>query len=119
MNFIRVLVLIFLLCSRVGGSVDSLILSWFSRQCVCNWSKPFLLGVEEHTVLYLDQHSVSVIDYKKSMLIDRKSKLLSGWDGYFTGCLIRLKNDFLHVVIYQNRILNLTSGYFSGATNLR
>lgn len=122
MNFICVLVFIFLSSNMVDGIIDELVLSWFSRECVCNWSKPFLLGVTDRTIVYVEKNSISQIDFHQGRLIDRKSKLRSDagfLDGYFSGCLIKLTDTFFYVIIYQNQILNLTSDFFSEPTSFR
>lgn len=120
MNFICVLMFIFLSSNLVDGGVDQLILNWFPRECVCNWSMSFLLGVHPNTVLYVNKDSFFEIDIKESVLIESKHKLQSDYfSEYFTGCLIKLKKGFFYVVIYRDQILNLTNEYFGNASIFR
>ena len=119
MHFICVLIFIFLSSDPVNGSMDELILSLFSKDYVCNWSKSFLLGVQVNTILYVDEKSVFEIDFKANTLIGRQYKY-DYFSDYFTGCLIKLKSGtVVYVVIYQDRIYNLTSEYFQDSRVFR
>lgn len=119
MNLICVLVL--LLISSVEARVDEMVLSRLSKPCICNWSKPFLVGIRPHTVLYLDRDETFEVDFEENMLINVvwKPAGTEYLDDYFTGCLIRLKNTFFTVIIYKDQILKFNSKYFRGGSELR